>query len=140
MVRTLRFNGTTVPPNYEVRFQRTLWLFRHQRVFCPAARAMAHLRPLPPGGLGGADVLVAAALPAEGPEREALEFLGPVMEAEVAAGISEGGVGVASTGTAAGSRAAGSGKELNKAMRTVARLVPVLNANTNTLLCRRARP
>ncbi|KAG2434397.1 hypothetical protein HYH02_012409 [Chlamydomonas schloesseri] len=90
VVRTLRFNGTTVPPHYEVRFQRTLWLFRHQRVFCPAARSMAHLRPLPPGGLGGADVLVAAALPAEGPEREALAFLGPLMEAEVAAGIADG--------------------------------------------------
>ncbi|GIL68850.1 hypothetical protein Vafri_22072 [Volvox africanus] len=90
VVRFLRFNGTSLPPGYEVRFQRTIWLFRHQRVFCPHARTLTHLRPLPPGGLGAADVLVLAALPTEGPERDTLPFLGPPMEAEVAAGIAAG--------------------------------------------------
>ncbi|GIL85034.1 hypothetical protein Vretifemale_13660, partial [Volvox reticuliferus] len=90
VVRFLRFNGTSLPPGYEVRFQRTIWLFRHQRVYCPVTRALTHLRPLPPGGLAAADVLVLAALPTEGPERDALPFLGPPMEAEVAAGIAAG--------------------------------------------------
>ncbi|GFR51468.1 hypothetical protein Agub_g13877 [Astrephomene gubernaculifera] len=89
-VRFLRFNGTSLPPGYEVRFQRTIWLFRHQRVFCPHDRVMTHLRPLPPGGLGGADVQVLAALPPEGPELQELPFLGPPMEQGVAAGIAAG--------------------------------------------------
>jgi hypothetical protein len=88
-VRALRFNkGTQPPPGYEARFQRTLWLFRHQRVFCSASRALTHLRPLPPGGLGGADVLVPAALLGglEGGAEEELGFLGPPMVRAARAG------------------------------------------------------
>lgn len=89
----MRFNGNSPPPGYEIRFQRIIWLFRHQRVFCPTSSTLAHLRPLPQGGIGAADVLVVAALPPEGPERVALEFLGPPMEPAIAAGIAQGGVG-----------------------------------------------
>lgn len=62
--KSLRFNGTQVPRGYEERVQRALWVFRHQRVFCPHAKQVVHLRPLPPGGLGAADVDVPSALPA----------------------------------------------------------------------------
>ncbi len=68
-----------------------MWLFRHQRVWCPSRRQMAHMRPLPEGGLGARDVLVLGALPPEGPEREALPFLGPPMEHQLAEGIARGG-------------------------------------------------
>jgi exonuclease-1 len=47
--KCLRFGGVRVAPEYEAGFQRALWTFRHQRVFCPQRRALAHLRPLPPG-------------------------------------------------------------------------------------------
>ncbi|PNH09345.1 Exonuclease 1 [Tetrabaena socialis] len=90
VLRVLRFNGTTLPLGYDLRFQRTIWLFRHQRVFCHASRALTHLRPLPAGGLGASGVLVLAAVPPEGPELEALGFLGPPMEQAVAAGIADG--------------------------------------------------
>ncbi|KXZ53691.1 hypothetical protein GPECTOR_6g608 [Gonium pectorale] len=86
----LRFNGTSPPAGYDARFQRAIWVFRHQRVFCPASRKLAHLRPLPPGGIGAADVLCLEAIPPEGPEREELRFLGPPMADDIAAGIAEG--------------------------------------------------
>jgi hypothetical protein len=38
VVKMLRFNGTRVPPDYEVRFQLALWAFRHCRVYCPAVK------------------------------------------------------------------------------------------------------
>jgi hypothetical protein len=38
VVKMLRFNGTRVPQDYEVRFQLALWAFRHCRVYCPAAK------------------------------------------------------------------------------------------------------
>lgn len=90
VIRALRFGGTSIPAGYDVTFQRTVWLFRHQRVWCPGRRQMAHMRPLPEGGLGARDVLVLAALPPEGPEREALPFLGPPMEHQLAEGIARG--------------------------------------------------
>ena len=36
---------------YEAGFQRALWTFRHQRVYCPRRRRLVHLRDLPPGAL-----------------------------------------------------------------------------------------
>jgi hypothetical protein len=38
VVKMLRFNGTRVPQDYEVRFQLALWAFRHCRVYCPTAK------------------------------------------------------------------------------------------------------
>ena len=49
--KSLRFSGVTVPRGYEAAFQRALWTFRHQRVYCARARALVPLRPLPAGGL-----------------------------------------------------------------------------------------
>lgn len=60
------------------------------RVFCPAARTMVHLTPLPAGGIGAADVDVPAAIPATDDERAALEFLGPQLADDVARGIAAG--------------------------------------------------
>ena len=85
----LRFKGTTVPRDYEERFQRTLWVFRHQRVFCPRARALVHVRPLPPGGIGAADVDVMSAIP-QGDDALTLVFLGPMLEDSIAQGIADG--------------------------------------------------
>jgi hypothetical protein len=93
VIKMLRFNGTPVPPGYEVSFQRALWAFRHCRVFCPTARRLVHLAPLPPGGLGAADVEVAAAVPELlGPDGGGggLAFLGPDLEEGVAQGVAAG--------------------------------------------------
>lgn len=68
--KSLRFAGTSVPRGYEEKVQRALWVFRHQRVFCPRTRTCTHLRPLPPGGLGAADVDVPSAVPQKGGEEE----------------------------------------------------------------------
>ncbi|KAL6758969.1 PIN domain-like protein [Haematococcus lacustris] len=61
--KSLRFGGTAVPRDYEERFQLALWVFRHQRVFCKDLQGCTHLRPLPPGGIGMADVDVPSAVP-----------------------------------------------------------------------------
>ncbi|GAX72975.1 hypothetical protein CEUSTIGMA_g428.t1 [Chlamydomonas eustigma] len=87
--KMLRFNGTAVPRDYEERFQRALWVFRHQRVYCPRARQVVHVRPLPPGGIAAMNVDVMSAIP-EGEEEQSLEFLGPPIPALVAQGIAEG--------------------------------------------------
>jgi exonuclease-1 len=87
--RSLRFSATSVPRDYEQRFQLAIWVFRHQRVFCPHSGAMVHLNPLPSGGIAAADVDVLAAVP-EGEELQALSFLGPQLEADVARGIAAG--------------------------------------------------
>eukprot|EP00798_Chlamydomonas_sp_ICE-L_P004961 gene4961-34741_t len=78
-----------VPPDYELRFQQAMWVFRHQRVFCPVRQRIVHLQPLPPGGIGAADVEYPAAVP-EGDESEALSFLGPMLDNELAASIAKG--------------------------------------------------
>jgi exonuclease-1 len=79
-----------VPKDYEERFQRTLWVFQHQRVYCTRARAMVHVRPLPPGGIGAAGVHVTSAVPREADEH-GLDFLGPMLDDALAQGIAEGG-------------------------------------------------
>lgn len=38
VVKMLRFNGTKVPPDYEIRFQLALWAFRHARVYCTSQK------------------------------------------------------------------------------------------------------
>jgi exonuclease-1 len=63
------------------------------RVFCPAARTMVHLTPLPAGGIGAADVDVPAAVPATEADRAALDFLGPMLPDDIARGIAAGGYG-----------------------------------------------
>ncbi len=83
----LRYNGTTVPRDYEAQVQLAIWTFRHQRVFDPASRRLAHLTPLPEGGLAN-DV---AQLPAGTQlDPEQLDFLGPALPDDVAAGIAAG--------------------------------------------------
>ena len=55
--KSLRFSGTSVPRDYEQSFQRALWTFQHQRVWCPQRKQLVHLRPLPQDGLAaGTDV------------------------------------------------------------------------------------
>ena len=49
--KSLRFSGVSVPRDYEQGFQRALWTFQHQRVWCPQREQLVHLRPLPQGGL-----------------------------------------------------------------------------------------
>jgi len=49
--KSLRFSGVSVPRDYEQGFQRALWTFQHQRVWCPQRKQLVHLRPLPEGGL-----------------------------------------------------------------------------------------
>lgn len=53
--KSLRFSGVSVPRDYEQGFQRALWTFQHQRVWCPHRKQLVHLRPLPAGGLAAGD-------------------------------------------------------------------------------------
>lgn len=85
-LRALRFDGMHVPQEYESRFQRALWTFRHQRVYCPLKEQLVHLKE-PHGG----DITVDAAIPSaallgDGEE----DFLGPVIEDHIVKGIAEG--------------------------------------------------
>ena len=83
----LRYNGTSVPRDYEAQVQLAIWTFRHQLVFDPASRRLAHLTPLPEGGLAN-DLAQLPAGTQLDPER--LDFLGPALPDEVAAGIAAG--------------------------------------------------
>ena len=49
--KSLRFSGISVPRDYEQSFQRALWTFQHQRVWCPQRKQLVHLHPLPVSGL-----------------------------------------------------------------------------------------
>lgn len=69
-VRFMRFQGASVPKDYEASFQRALWAFRHQRVYCAERGCLVHLNDLPPGGIAGGDVEVVAALPEDEGERQ----------------------------------------------------------------------
>ena len=86
--KCLRFSGITIPLAYEAAFQRAIWTFNHQRVFCPQRRALVHLRPVPEGGLGAAGVAVPEALPNAG--ESDLAFLGPPIDDSTAQLIADG--------------------------------------------------
>ena len=88
--RSLRFTGTSIPTDYEQNFQRCLWVFRHQRVYCPKSRSIVHVQPLPTGGIGAANVDVMAAIPCSSLGDSGLDFLGPLINDEIARGIAEG--------------------------------------------------
>ena len=83
----LRYNGTSVPRDYEAQVQLAIWTFRHQLVFDPASGRLAHLTPLAKGGLANE----VAQLPAGTQlDPESLDFLGPTLPDDVAAGIAAG--------------------------------------------------
>eukprot|EP00850_Spirogloea_muscicola_P004486 SM000019S05030 [mRNA] locus=s19:514785:519016:- [translate_table: standard] len=46
VIRSLRFNGVTVPDDYEANFVRAIVTFRHQRVYDPRSQAAVHLHPV----------------------------------------------------------------------------------------------
>ena len=83
----LRYNGTSVPRDYEAQVQLAIWTFRHQLVFDPSSRRLVHLNPLPAGGLA-TDVAQLPVGTRLDPER--LEFLGPSLPDNIAAGIAAG--------------------------------------------------
>lgn len=85
-LRALRFDGVRVPQGYEIKFQRALWTFRHQRIYCPRQREVFYLSE-PAGGSLAASAAVPQA--AELMEGEA-DFLGPWLPVHVAQGIAEG--------------------------------------------------
>uniref|UniRef100_A0A7S0US38 Exonuclease 1 n=1 Tax=Polytomella parva TaxID=51329 RepID=A0A7S0US38_9CHLO len=106
IILDLKSRKKVIPPNYEIRFQRAIWVFRHQRIWDPVQKVLGHLRPLPPGGLVAADVdvpavidLLAAAAARDAAAaavcetsfgRRPLGFLGPTLDPEIAAGICKG--------------------------------------------------
>jgi len=85
-LRALRFDGTQAPPGYEIKFQRALWTFKHQRVFCPRRREIVPLTE-PRGGSLAAQASVPAA--AELVDGE-VDFLGPHLPVHIGQGIAEG--------------------------------------------------
>lgn len=60
-MQALKWDGTAVPPQYLVRFQRALWSFRHQRVYCRTQQATIPMTPLPEGGLAASTLIPEAA-------------------------------------------------------------------------------
>ena len=90
-LRSLRFEGTPVPKMYEQGFKDALNVFKHQWVFCPARRDMAHLSSAPPGARENAsasDEKTADAPPLS--REDALRLIGPRHCAETACGIADG--------------------------------------------------
>ena len=85
-VRALRFDGIQAPPGYEIKVQRALWTFRHQKVYCPRQREIVPLTEPPGGSLAAQAAVPAAALLAEGEP----DFLGAMLPVHVAQGIAEG--------------------------------------------------
>jgi hypothetical protein len=80
VVRSLRFSGTSVPRDYEEQFQRAVWTFRHQRVFCPQRHTLLHLRDIPASGLW-----------LSGQQLDgSLDFLGPNLPDDIAKAIAVG--------------------------------------------------
>ena len=61
VVRSLRFDGTKIPPGYECRVQRALWTFKHQRVYCPQRKAVVHLNEIPGSNLAAGALVPEAA-------------------------------------------------------------------------------
>eukprot|EP00884_Botryococcus_braunii_P003286 jgi/Botrbrau1/12959/Bobra.154_2s0018.2 len=80
VIKSLRFSGISVPRDYEERFQRAIWTFRHQRVFCPQRETLKHLRDIPASGLWLSGQ----------PLCESLDFLGPPLPNEVAKAVAMG--------------------------------------------------
>lgn len=85
-LRALRFDGVQVPQRYEIKFQRALWTFRHQRVYCPRRKAAVHLTELPGGSLEAHAAVPAAAELQDGEPH----FLGPHIPDDIAQGVAEG--------------------------------------------------
>lgn len=73
-VKMIQFEGATqVPPGYLEDFKRAELTFLHQRVFCPAARRLVTLNPIP----------------ADKAEQD-MPFIGADIEPEIAIGIARG--------------------------------------------------
>ncbi|KAH7622041.1 hypothetical protein Ndes2526B_g02866 [Nannochloris sp. 'desiccata'] len=85
-LRALRFDGTQAPPGYEIKFQRALWTFKHQRVYCPRRREIVPLTE-PRGGSLAAQASVPLA--AELVDGE-IDFLGPHLPVHIGQGVAEG--------------------------------------------------
>lgn len=84
--KSLRFSGVSVPRDYEQGFQRALWTFQHQRVWCPQRKQLVHLRPLPEGGLAAVDAVPSALADGDADH----DFLGPVQPDAVMQKVAEG--------------------------------------------------
>ena len=85
-LRALKFDGVNVPSGYEIRFQRALWTFRHQRVYCPERQALVYLKELQYGNLAAQAAVPSAAELQNGEP----DFLGPPIEDGIVKGIAEG--------------------------------------------------
>ena len=83
-----------MPQGYELAFQRALWTFSHQTVFCPRSGACVPLRPLPPGGLAASSQLHGRILDAAqeaGGSADPTAFLGRILPNDIACEVAEGG-------------------------------------------------
>ena len=95
--KSLRFSGTSVPQGYEQAFQRALWTFLHQTVYCPAACACVPLRPFPPGGLLSSSQVSIAHGPGQqadaagaDAEEDSLAYLGRLLDDTTARDVATG--------------------------------------------------
>ena len=73
VLRRLRYDGKSVPDGYAENFEKALMTFRHQRVFDPIRKQLVHLEPVPP----------------DAPACLNLDFLGPIISDDIAAGIAK---------------------------------------------------
>jgi exonuclease-1 len=85
-LRALRFDGIQAPPGYELKFQRALWTFKHQRVYCPRRREIVPLAEPEGGSLAAKAAVPAAAELLDGE----VDFLGPHLPVHIGQGIAEG--------------------------------------------------
>lgn len=60
-VQALKWDGGAVPGDYLRRFQRAIWVFRHQRVYCEREGVMRSLTLEPEGGLAAGALIPEAA-------------------------------------------------------------------------------
>nr|XP_009604428.1 exonuclease 1 isoform X1 [Nicotiana tomentosiformis]XP_033512784.1 exonuclease 1 isoform X1 [Nicotiana tomentosiformis] len=74
VIKHLRYNTAAVSPLYEESFKKAIMTFLHQRVYDPITEDLVHLSELSVCG------------------SQDLDFLGPLIQAEVAQGIAKGNV------------------------------------------------
>lgn len=79
-----RDHNKLITPEYEKEFLKAELTFQHQRVYCPNTRSITTLNPLPQNLLAGFDLDCSTEF------LENLDFLGPVLDDEIACGVAEG--------------------------------------------------
>lgn len=79
-----RDHNKLITPEYEQEFLKAELTFQHQRVYCPNTRKLTTLTPLPHNLFAGFDLDCSTDF------LDNLDFLGPILDDEIARGVAEG--------------------------------------------------